>query len=169
MVLFPKLKLLHRHQQHHEIDSVPNDSNVFSIIIISQTLRRQTKSHFGPDKTWPKHSCKCFRFPSPTHTMSEDMSSSGSSWNLRHLLSASSRLISNKGGYPDPRSTTTSTSRGLEGTPAGEYEKKSWRAWAEKIRGKRKGSDGVGNVQVINVFPGWATRRYARGTNTEGK
>ena len=48
MVLFPKLKLLHRHQQHDEMDSVLK--NVFSIIIISQTLRRQTKSHLALTK-----------------------------------------------------------------------------------------------------------------------
>ncbi|KAF8813021.1 hypothetical protein BYT27DRAFT_7181978 [Phlegmacium glaucopus] len=112
--------------------------------------------------------------------MSEDMSPSGSSWNLRHLVSAGSHLTSLKGyiaGHADPsptrhawRSTTTasSTPRGLEGSPGGEHERQSWRAWAsQKIRGKRKGNDGVGNTEIINVFPGWAARRYAQGTNAE--
>ena len=90
--------------------------------------------------------------------MSEDMSSSGSSWNLKHLVSASHRLK----GYiaPSPRS------RGLEGSIGS--EKKSWRAWAgQKIRGKRQGNC-VENAEVINVFPGWAARRYIRARNTEG-
>lgn len=65
--------------------------------------------------------------------------------------------------------TTTSTPRGLEGSSGGEYKRQSWRAWAgKKIRGKVKGNDSVGNTEVINVFPGWAARRYAPGISTEG-
>lgn len=110
--------------------------------------------------------------------MSDDMSPSGSSWNLK-LVSASSRLTSLKGyiaGHtPSPNhawrsaATATSTPRGLEESPGGEYERQSWRAWAgQKIRGKGKGNDGVGNNEVINVFPGWAARRYGSGTSMEG-
>jgi hypothetical protein len=99
--------------------------------------------------------------------MPEDMYPSGSSWNLKHLVSSSSRLT----GYvaSHTRNTCSGTPRGLGGSPGGEHERKSWRAWAgQKIRGKQRGNDGVGNTEVINVFPGWAARRYAQGTSTEG-
>ena len=107
--------------------------------------------------------------------MSDDMSPSGSSWNLKHLVSASSRLTSLK-GYVVSRTPSPSTGHIWSGTPrglarssGGEHERKSWRAWAgQKIRGKQRGNDGVGNTEIINVFPGWAARRYAQGTSTEG-
>jgi hypothetical protein len=54
---------------------------------------------------------------------------------------------------------------------AHEHERKSWRAWAghwQKIRGKQRGNDGVGNTEVINVFLSWAARCYSQGTSTEG-
>jgi hypothetical protein len=58
---------------------------------------------------------------------------------------------------------------GLQGGPGSEHERQSWRAWAgQKIRGKRRGSNGVGNTEIIHVFPGWAAKRYAQGTSTEG-
>lgn len=110
--------------------------------------------------------------------MSEDMLHSGSSWNSKHLVSATSRLTSLKGYVvshtPSPPtrhnwSGGTARSLGLGGSPGGEHERKSWRAWAgQKIRGKQKGNDDVGNSEVINVFPGWAARRYAQGSSTEG-
>jgi hypothetical protein len=107
--------------------------------------------------------------------MSEDMYPSGSSWSLKHLVSASSRLTSLKAyvtSYtpsPPTRHAWSGTPRGLEGSPGGKHERKTWRAWAgQKIRGKQRGNDGVGNTEVINVFPGWAARRYAQGTSTEG-
>ena len=107
--------------------------------------------------------------------MSEDMLHSGSSWNSKHLVSASSRLTSLKGYVashtpsPPTRHTWSGKARGLEGSQGGEHERKGWRAWAgQKIRGKQKANDSVGNTEVINVFPGWAARRYAQGTSTEG-
>ena len=108
--------------------------------------------------------------------MSEDMLPSGSSWNSKHLVSASSRLTSLKGYVvshtpsPPTRHNWSGTTRSLVGgSPGGEHEKKSWRAWAgQKIRGKQKVNDDVGNTEVINVFPGWAARRYAQATSTEG-
>lgn len=106
--------------------------------------------------------------------MSKDMYPSGSSWNLKHLVS-SSRLTSLKGYVashtpsPPTRHTSSGTPRGLGGSSGGEHERKSWRAWAgQKIRGKQRRNDAVGNTEVINVFPGWAARRYAQGTSTEG-
>ena len=107
--------------------------------------------------------------------MSKDMLPSGSSWNLKPLVAASSRLTSLKGYVashtpsPPTRHTCSGTPRDLGGSPGGEQERKSWRAWAgQKIRGKQRGNDSVGNTEVINVFPGWAARRYAQGTSTEG-
>lgn len=106
--------------------------------------------------------------------MPEDMFPSGSSWNLKHLVSTSSRLTSLKGYIashtpsPPSRRAWSGTPRGLEGSSGGEHERKSWRAWAgQKIRGKQRANDGVGNTEVINVFPGWAARRYAQ-ESTEG-
>ena len=106
--------------------------------------------------------------------MPEDMLPSGSSWKLKHLVSASSRLNSLKGYVASrtpspPSSNTWSTPRGLEGSSGGEHERRSWRAWAgQKIRGKQRRNDSTGNTEVVNVFPGWAARRYAQGTSTEG-
>ena len=112
--------------------------------------------------------------------MSEDMIPSGSTWNSKHLVSATSRLTSLKGFVashtPSPPTRYNwsggggGTARGLGGSSEGEHEKKGWRAWAgQKIRGKKvKGDDDVGNTEVINVFPGWAARRYAQGSTSEG-
>jgi hypothetical protein len=101
--------------------------------------------------------------------MSEDMLPSASSWNSKHLVSASSRLTSLKGYVTSHTPSPPRHSSTACGLGAGEHERRSWHAWAgQKIRGKRSGSDGVGNTEVINVFPGWAARRYAQGTGTEG-
>ena len=107
--------------------------------------------------------------------MPEDMLPSGSSWNPKHMVSARSRLTSLKGYVashtpsPPTRHAWIGTARGLGGSPADGQERKSWRAWAgQKIRGKQGGNDSVGDGAVINVFPGWAARRYAQGTSTEG-
>ena len=101
--------------------------------------------------------------------MSKDMHHS------KHWVSGSSRLTSLKGYVashtpsPPTRHTCSGTARGLGGSPGGEHERKSWRAWAgQKFRGKQRGNDDVGVTEVINVFPGWAARRYAQGTGTEG-
>jgi hypothetical protein len=106
--------------------------------------------------------------------MYEEMSPSGPSWKLKHLVS-SSHITSLK-GYISGHAASSShawrsvtTTRGLDGSQGGEYGRQSWRAWAgQKIRGKGKGNDSVGNTEVINVFPGWAARRYAPGMSTEG-
>lgn len=91
------------------------------------------------------------------------------------MVSARSRLTSLKGYVashtpsPPTRHTWIGTARGLAGSPGIEHERKSWRAWAgQKIRGKQGENNGVGDDAVINVFPGWAARRYAQGTSTEG-
>lgn len=47
---------------------------------------------------------------------------------------------------------------------------KGWKAWI-----KEKGREGIGllngnghtDIQVVNVFPGWAARRYAREGDTQ--
>lgn len=107
--------------------------------------------------------------------MSEDMFPSGSSRNSKHLVSAGSRLTSLKGYVashtpsPPTRHNWGGMSRGLGESSGGEHERRTWRAWAsQKIRGKQKANDDVGNTEVVNVFPGWAARRYAQGTGAEG-
>jgi hypothetical protein len=56
--------------------------------------------------------------------------------------------------------------------PRGQVDEgKGWRAW---VKEKRKGGFGLSNdidstgVEVVNIFPGWAARRYAREGETKG-
>jgi hypothetical protein len=96
--------------------------------------------------------------------MSSDMSSS---W--RHISSAGSRLSSLK-GYLVHRDSG-SGSRSPRTPLAPNEERQSWRAWAgQKIRVRRRGGHGDGqeNTELVNVFPGWAVRRYARNTASQG-
>ena len=84
------------------------------------------------------------------------------------MASAGSRISSLKdyvtsrdggSGWRSPRATTP-----------GE-ERQGWRAWAgQKIRVRRGGGYDAnnGNAELVNVFPGWAARRYAAEITAEG-
>ncbi|KAF9525117.1 hypothetical protein CPB83DRAFT_885775 [Crepidotus variabilis] len=88
--------------------------------------------------------------------MSNEMPSS--SW--RYLSSAGSRLSSFK-GYISGREPG-GMPRSPRGTPGavGE-ERQGWRAWAgQKIRGRGRNGNDPAKEEFINLFPGWAARRY---------
>ncbi|KAJ3504063.1 hypothetical protein NLJ89_g8137 [Agrocybe chaxingu] len=90
--------------------------------------------------------------------MSEDMSSS---W--RYLNSASSRL-SNLKGYIRESGANLRAGRSTPDAHDGE-QRQSWRAWAgQKIRVRRRGAyDPNSANEIVNLFPGWAARRYLQG------
>ncbi|PPQ85263.1 hypothetical protein CVT25_010036 [Psilocybe cyanescens] len=92
--------------------------------------------------------------------MSEDMPSS---W--RYLTSAGNRISSFK-GYISSHESGSSLKLGRttpNATNAPRDERQSWRAWAgQKIRVRRKGMyDATESNELVNIFPGWAARRYA--------
>ncbi|KAH9479808.1 Phosphatidate phosphatase APP1 [Psilocybe cubensis] len=101
--------------------------------------------------------------------MSEDMPSS---W--RYLTSAGNRISSFKGylsgrepgaGWRSGR-TTPNASQAPRDEP-----RQSWRAWAgQKIRVRRRGQyDATESNELINIFPGWAARRYASQQDEYGR
>ncbi|KAG6855561.1 hypothetical protein H0H87_001013 [Tephrocybe sp. NHM501043] len=98
--------------------------------------------------------------------MSEDMTSS---W--RYISAASSRVSSIGRGYiksarfkPSAWPGTVLEAQAQEGSPKG------WRSWAgQKLRLRRGTVDGTtksGN-DTLNLFPGWAVRRYRKSANSE--
>jgi hypothetical protein len=110
-----------------------------------------------------------FSSQSLTSTMSEDMSSS---W--RYINSAKSHISSLKGyvGGHESTSSWRSSRQHIdvhESHPHPGESTQSWRAWAgQKIRVRKKGvyPAGSSNTEMVNVFPGWATRRYSAGAPT---
>ncbi|KIM44765.1 hypothetical protein M413DRAFT_442723 [Hebeloma cylindrosporum] len=95
--------------------------------------------------------------------MSEDMSSS---W--RYITSAGSSLK----GYLARDSGSGSRSRiPLAPNDHPNEERQSWRTWAgQKIRVRRSGKQVPGreNTELVNMFPGWAARRYAQEITAQG-
>ncbi|KAG5642163.1 hypothetical protein DXG03_003547 [Asterophora parasitica] len=82
-----------------------------------------------------------------------------SSW--RSLASASSRISSFKDYLHQPHSRGIGT---RSTTPrAEEDQRRTWREWAgDKIKLTRGISDGPGGTETVNLFPGWAARRYRK-------
>lgn len=85
--------------------------------------------------------------------MSEDMS-----W--KYISSASSRL-SNFKSYISQRDIKGQVSKSLRGT---EDKPPGWKAWAGQKIKLRRGGEEIANVntEVVNLFPGWAARRYPK-------
>ncbi|KAF9482532.1 hypothetical protein BDN70DRAFT_929916 [Pholiota conissans] len=103
--------------------------------------------------------------------MSEDMTSS---W--RYMSSARSHISSLKGylGTYESTSSWRSARHHVDGheSNARPETSQSWRAWAgQKMRARKTGMypNGSSNTEMVNVFPGWATRRYPVGapSNTQ--
>ena len=92
-----------------------------------------------------------------TSTMPQEMPSS---W--RYLTSARSHVSNMKGYLSGRESPSMSRTPRAQGGQQGDVPQ-SWRAWAgQKIRVRKRGTYGLGNVntEVVNLFPGWAVRRY---------
>ncbi|KAF5386239.1 hypothetical protein D9615_002187 [Tricholomella constricta] len=87
--------------------------------------------------------------------MSEDMPS----W--RYLTSASSRITTFR-DYLHGSHARNAIRGPRNAPPHPEDQRQSWRAWAgQKMRLARGTSDGLGpGTETINLFPGWAVRRY---------
>ncbi|KAG6907642.1 hypothetical protein DXG01_008092 [Tephrocybe rancida] len=99
--------------------------------------------------------------------MSEDMPTS---W--RYISAASSRVSSFR-GYINAARSKASTPPGTTYTPdAHEEQHKSWRTWAgQKLRlGKSPGGGAAQlGAETLNLFPGWAVRRYRKPVSGEMK
>ncbi|TFK39506.1 hypothetical protein BDQ12DRAFT_712190 [Crucibulum laeve] len=91
--------------------------------------------------------------------MSEDMSTS---W--KYIQSASSRLSSFKGYLREHRTPLPSPGARAAPQQGTAEERQSWRQWAgQKIRLRRgSGDEEDRNTEVVNLFPGWAARRYPK-------
>ncbi|KAG6900139.1 hypothetical protein C0995_004182 [Termitomyces sp. Mi166 len=99
--------------------------------------------------------------------MSKDMSSS---W--RYISSASSRVSSLSLDYINTARARVSSRAGIPFSVADSQEegRKSWRAWAgQKLRlGKGPGDAGTKlSNETLNLFPGWAVRRYRKPSNAD--
>ncbi|RDB15960.1 hypothetical protein Hypma_003559 [Hypsizygus marmoreus] len=87
--------------------------------------------------------------------MSEEMPSS---W--RYLSSASSRLSSFK-GYLQSKNPPGSRA-GPSAIGGSSDNRQSWRAWAGQKIKIRRGTPEPSGTETVNLFPGWAARRYRK-------
>lgn len=92
--------------------------------------------------------------------MTDEMPSS------KRYLSSAGRHISSFKGYIsslDSRLASPRTSGSNAGGPSSSQpERQTWRAWAgEKIKARRK--EAFENTEIVNIFPGWASRRFTTG------
>lgn len=89
--------------------------------------------------------------------MTDEMSSS------RRYLSYAGRHISSFKGYVSSLDSRVSSPRtpgsNASGSSLSQPERQGWRAWAgEKIKSRRK--EALENMEMVNIFPGWASRRF---------
>ncbi|KAF5316695.1 hypothetical protein D9619_006504 [Psilocybe cf. subviscida] len=94
--------------------------------------------------------------------MTDEMPSS------RRYLSSAGRRISSFRGYLSSLDSRVSSPRPsgshVSGPSSSHQDRQSWRAWAgEKIKARRKGV--FENTEIVNVFPGWASRRFTVGSH----